>query len=331
MRTKNLTAFPKCFVQIKVAAPLDCEHGHAYIRLMQLDRSTGYDAPEFTLDRQRGGTSLYIQVAREMERQLLDGVYPPGELLPSEPALAAQLGVSRATIIRAFDVLSSQGMIERRQGKGTFALRPPSPNSLTEVTSFSTVTSRSGSSPSHRLLDHVELKAGRNRSGPAAAFPANEPLVKLERVRFTDEVAVGHHVAVVPKRLCVQAEMTKERIAEPSFSLYAALEAIDEAPDRADESLRAVACPPGIAEKLGISEGEPMMRVRRLTRNRFGHLIEVVDANYLGSLYEYQSRMASVLPGQKERSEHAESQAHGGSSPRDISVAVSERLRRTGS
>lgn len=308
-----------------------CERDHAYIRIMQLDRSTEHHASAFILDRHRGGASLYIQVAREMERRLLAGVYSPGELLPSETVLAKQLGVSRATIIKAFDSLGSQSMIERRQGKGTFALRPPSPNSLTEVTSFSTVTSRSGATPSHRLIDHMEIAPRRNRTGPAAAFPANEPLIQLERVRFSGETAVGHHVVALPQHLCEQAELTRGRIAEPSFSLYAALEAIGEAPDSADESLRAVAGPSTVADRLGISEGEPMMRVRRLTRNRFGHLIEVVDAHYLGSLYEYQSRMAQVPPGDKERSEHAESQAGSGGSLRDISVVVGERLRRTSS
>lgn len=298
---------------------------------MQLDRSTEQGASAFALDRQKGAPPLYIQVTREVERRLLAGVYSPGKLLPSEPTLAAQLGVSRATIIKAFDTLDSQGMIERRQGRGTFALRPPAPNSLTEVTSFSTVTSRSGATPSHRLIELLELVPIRNRGGPAASFPANEALIQLERVRFSGETAVGHHIVVLPQRLCDRAELTRNRIAEPSFSLYAALEEIDEAPDSADESLRAVACPLTVAERLGISEGEPMMRVRRMTRNRFGHLIEVVDAHYLGSLYEYQSRMASIPSENKERSDNGESQARSGRSLRDISVVVDERLRRTSS
>src|SRR5699024_4857346 len=216
-----------------------------------------------------------------MERRLREGVYPPGELLPSEPALAAQVGVSRATIIKAFDVLDSQRMIERRQGRGTFALRLPSPNSLAEVTSFSDVTSRSGEKPAHRLIEFVELSAGRTRSGLASEFPATEALVQMERVRLSSETAVGHHLVAIPKRLCERAGLTEARIAAPEFSLYAALEAIDEAPDSADESLQAVACPLAVAESLGIAEGEPMMRVRRLIKNRFGHLIETVDAHYL--------------------------------------------------
>ena len=48
----------------------------------------------------------------------------PGEQLPSEPGLAQQLGVSRATLREAMRIFETQGLISRRQGVGTFVLRP---------------------------------------------------------------------------------------------------------------------------------------------------------------------------------------------------------------
>ena len=295
---------------------------------MQLDRSTDQGLSGFVVDRERTATALYVQVAREIERRLRGGVYSPGELLPSEPSLAAQLGVSRATIIKAFDTLESQNMIERRQGRGTYALRPPSPNNLSEVTSFSQVTSRSGEKPAQRLIECVELPAGKSRIGLASEFSSRETLIQLERVRMSSGAPVGHHIVAIPKRLFDRAGLSQEQIAKPEFSLYSALEAIDEGPDSADESLQAVACPPTVAESLGVAEDEPMMRVRRLTKNRFGHLIETVDAHYLGSLYEYQSRMISNPTDYSERPEHEQENAYTNRNLRDISVVVSERLRR---
>jgi GntR family transcriptional regulator len=47
---------------------------------------------------------------------------PPGEKLPSEPLLAQQLGVSRATLREAMRAFEGQGLIRRRQGVGTFVV-----------------------------------------------------------------------------------------------------------------------------------------------------------------------------------------------------------------
>jgi len=47
---------------------------------------------------------------------------PPGQRLLSEPELAKELGVSRATLREAMRTFETQGMIRRRQGSGTFVV-----------------------------------------------------------------------------------------------------------------------------------------------------------------------------------------------------------------
>ncbi|REE91638.1 regulatory GntR family protein [Paenibacillus taihuensis] len=63
--------------------------------------------------------SIYEQIADHLEQRIGYGEFPPGSLLPSERKLAEQLGVNRSTVILAFDVLRSLGIIESRTGSGT--------------------------------------------------------------------------------------------------------------------------------------------------------------------------------------------------------------------
>ena len=59
-------------------------------------------------------------VAREIEQRVLEGRLKPGDRLPSERDLSVQLGVSRASLREAIQKLAARGLLESRQGGGTF-------------------------------------------------------------------------------------------------------------------------------------------------------------------------------------------------------------------
>ncbi|MBN7785016.1 MULTISPECIES: FCD domain-containing protein [Alphaproteobacteria] len=65
------------------------------------------------------GETVRIVVDRLLVR-IQSGEYPPDSRLPSERALASELGVSRNTVREALDVLESRDMVRRRQGSGSF-------------------------------------------------------------------------------------------------------------------------------------------------------------------------------------------------------------------
>jgi DNA-binding FadR family transcriptional regulator len=73
--------------------------------------------------------------------RIQSGAYPTDSRLPSERALAAELGVSRNTVREALDVLETRKMIRRRQGSGSFVIyqsdqsEAPVPGSVGERTS----------------------------------------------------------------------------------------------------------------------------------------------------------------------------------------------------
>ena len=72
------------------------------------------------LDQWAGGDGpLYRQLAERIGHLVADGTLRADELLPPERTLAAALGVSRGTIVRAYDDLAAAGVVARTQGSGT--------------------------------------------------------------------------------------------------------------------------------------------------------------------------------------------------------------------
>lgn len=67
----------------------------------------------------RGSGSLATRLAFALRSRILADLLPPGTTLPPERLLAEALAVSRSTLVAAFDLLRSEGLIVSRQGSGT--------------------------------------------------------------------------------------------------------------------------------------------------------------------------------------------------------------------
>lgn len=64
--------------------------------------------------------SLADMVAEQLRRQITEGVYTIGDKLPTEPALMKTFKVGRSSIREAVKLLVNMGVVQVRQGAGTF-------------------------------------------------------------------------------------------------------------------------------------------------------------------------------------------------------------------
>jgi GntR family transcriptional regulator len=69
----------------------------------------------------------YRQIADNLREQISAGALRPGDQLPTEPQLATAYGASRSTIRLAVGMLTTNGLVETRQGMGTFVRQPAAP------------------------------------------------------------------------------------------------------------------------------------------------------------------------------------------------------------
>jgi GntR family transcriptional regulator len=63
---------------------------------------------------------LHLSISEKLRQQIIEGLYQPGDMLPSEHQLISEFTVSRITVRRAIANLTQQGLVIVRQGKGTF-------------------------------------------------------------------------------------------------------------------------------------------------------------------------------------------------------------------
>ncbi len=70
--------------------------------------------------RSHGRMRLHVLVTRELIRRIASGAMAPGTLLPTEAELCHEFKVSRAVIRETMRVLVEKGLVDVRQGKGTF-------------------------------------------------------------------------------------------------------------------------------------------------------------------------------------------------------------------
>lgn len=250
------------------------------------------------LRRGLGDPPLYAQIADLLRAQILDGL-EPGDRLTGEPALAEELGVSRMTVAKALELLARDGLIERRQGLGTFVTRPAIARRLPELTSFSEHITELGLEAGQRFVDYrqVTVEPG-TRDGLLAAFPLETDLVVARRVRLVDALPAGLHRTALPAKLAMRIGFTENALRAANVSLYRLLTQHGIALSTAEEQLRARNATEEEAALLSISPGEALMHVRRLSRDEQGALIEAVDAAYVGSLYDYRVDLVRSDPHQ---------------------------------
>jgi len=73
-------------------------------------------------DGKKAGVALWRQIADALRLDIAAGRFQPGTQLPGEIALAERFGVNRHTVRSAFAALQQDGVVEARQGRGTFVL-----------------------------------------------------------------------------------------------------------------------------------------------------------------------------------------------------------------
>jgi GntR family transcriptional regulator len=191
---------------------------------------------------------------------LLEGLHP-GDQLPPEPALARELGVSRATLREVMRTFVERGLLFRRHGVGTFVSprMPVLESGLELLESLDNQAHRIGLETTVAYLDIVERPATSEELA-GLLLPA-EPVVNVlcvSRMIAVAETPVAYLLDVVPCEY-LRAEELAEGFRGSVLDFFLARGTPLLAYSRTE--IMAEDASAGIAAKLGISRGNALLKL----------------------------------------------------------------------
>ncbi len=206
-----------------------------------------------------------------------------GERLPSEPKLSKLFGVSRATLREAMRTFETQGLIQRRQGVGTFVVHPSGvmDAGLEVLESIETLAERIGLPV---RLGAFEMERRQSTEREKALIKENEVL-HVSRVIEAENRPVAYLEDTLPGSLLSDDEL----LAGFTGSVLDLLLKRGDPPlATSDTEMQAVAATqPHIANALRIQRGDVVLCLRATLYSVSGDIVDLSESFFLPGYFRF--------------------------------------------
>ena len=232
---------------------------------------------------------LYQQIKGLLMRSLTLGEWKAGEALPAETELAQRFKVSQGTVRKALDALTADGLLVRRQGKGTFVAT----HSEAQVQyRFLRLMPDHGprEAMQRRFLDFRRLRAPADIAR-ALALKASDGVLQLRRLLLAGDTPVVLDDIWLNARLF--KGLTAGRLQAYRGPMYGLFEAeFGVQMIRAEEKIRAVAAGEAEAALLGAAAGSPLLLVERRSFTYADRPVELRRGLYRTEAHYYRNELS---------------------------------------
>jgi DNA-binding GntR family transcriptional regulator len=207
----------------------------------------------------------YRKLYELLRKHILSGVYEEGGLLPSENELCASYEMARPTVRHALETLVKDGLIFKKQGKGSIVRKPPQNIGILSIAG-------TASAVGVRYLKTDILQKPVIKSWPdpfrfeLSELEKESGCIYMERLRFVDDEPVFYDVNHLPN-------IYLPRITNRSFENKSLFEILRKNYQieilGGEQKLKAVKPEKHIKELLKLKADEPVLHIeRKLTTNR---------------------------------------------------------------
>jgi GntR family transcriptional regulator len=230
---------------------------------------------------------LYQQLYEILHQKILTHELEPGDMLSPESELTRSYGVSRITVRTVLDMLVKEGLIYRRQGKGTFVAHPKLEHGLSRIVNFTEDMLQRGFKPSSHVIFSGLIQANQYIAA-RLRVDVGEELTRLDRLRLADNepmcVEKSHFIhRYCPGILNHDYEITSLRmIKERDYGIKWL---------RATQVIRAINALQDIAKLLSVKRDAPLLYIERTSFSQQDIPIEFLQAYYRADRYSLHNEL----------------------------------------
>lgn len=203
---------------------------------------------------------LYLQLVEAIKGRIAQNFWSLGMMIPSENELAKDFAISVGTVKKALSVLVQEGVLFRRQGKGTFVASPDFSKSFSRFFRYGLTGGDSGEVPGSVILDRTVVKPDA-KIAEVLQLSTDAEVLRIKRIRTLQKIPFSVEEVCLPYERFkgIETLSIENKLLYPIYSEKFATPII-----WADEYLQ-----PGVADQetaaaLGIEEGAPVMCVERV-------------------------------------------------------------------
>ncbi len=212
----------------------------------------------------------YKRLYEDLRKQIVDGIYKEGDLLPSENELCSLYGVTRPTVRQALSSLVSDGFIRKHQGKGSIVYKLPKGIGILSIAGTTSVLGR------RNIRSSILEKPSALPWPEPFMFPLTEAeqvagCIRMKRVRYFNERPIFYDINYLPN-IHIPRFTRRSMENKSLFDILRINYGIDVI--GGEQKLRAILSDKELSTYLRIDEGMPVLHLeRRFDTSRPGYSI----------------------------------------------------------
>jgi len=213
----------------------------------------------------------------------------PGQPIPSERSLCAKHRISRTTVRQALSEMINEGLLYRKQGKGTFVNQRKVNQGLVRIVNFERTVLELGLKPSTQILG-TEVVPADIQTAKTLDVPLTSRILKLTLLGKGDATPLvlyeSHFPLSFGQRMAKEAfRLGKKGIPFSTYDLYERLGGI--APRSVVQTFEAIAADDRLAAIMKVKKGAPIFMVTSIFQTADERPLEFRTALYRGDRYKF--------------------------------------------